>query len=154
MAQAEDLQKSFTAILEGLLRATDASRTTLRLDLAEAGFHVDDPAAEARQPDINALTGVTSLDQRALDTVRWMEKHRELLVQEKCEGADPAPPQALIEVYGVKAQMLGPIVRDGEMIGWISVHENRHTRRWSEQEIAALRGAVDQVHRALDGTAR
>lgn len=147
---ARHLQDGFNRILAKLLEDTRASRTTMRIDVPELGFRVDDPAGEARQPDVRALSGQTSLDQRALDTVRWMERHHDYLIQNQCRGADPAPPDALIEIYGVQAQMLGPVIRNGRLAGWISVHENRSVRTWTEAEVAMLKSAVAEVHALLD----
>lgn len=149
-AGANDLRQIFNKILDDLLTATAASRATLRIDIPAFSFHVDDPAGEARAPGVRPLSGETALDQRALDTVRWMEEHRDYLIQEKCRGANPAPPDALIDIYGVQAQMLGPILRNDELLGWISVHENRTTRAWSSEDIAALKEAVSEVNAVLD----
>lgn len=148
--RARRLRGAFADMLAELRAAVDASRTTLRIDLPELGFQVDDPAAEARARDVPSLLGQTALDQRSLETVRWMDAHHDYLIQERCEGADPAPPEALIRIYGVQAQMLGPIIRDSKLAGWISVHENRSTRQWTEGEIDRLKGAVAKVHESLD----
>jgi maleate isomerase len=147
---ATSKKQALQEIVSGLLRETHASRTTLRLDLHELGIGVDDPVAEACMPGVRPLTGETSIDQRNLNTVRWIEKHGVCLVQESCREADPAPPQALMDVYGVEAQMLGPVVRNGRLMAWLSVHENRSSRKWTEDEIAALQAAVARVHEVLD----
>lgn len=148
--RARRLKAGFADLLAELLAAVEASRTTLRIDVPELGFQVDDPAAEARASDVPSLLGQTALDQRSLETVRWMDAHHDYLMQERCQGADPAPPEALIRIYGVQAQMLGPIIRDGKLAGWISVHENRSTRQWTESEIDRLKEAVAKVHEFLD----
>jgi maleate isomerase len=148
--EREKMQQALQEIVSGLLEETDASRTTLRLDLPEFGIGVDDPVAEACMPGVRPLKGETSIDQRSLNTVRWIEKHGACMVQESCRDADPAPPKALIDVYGVEAQMLGPVVRDGKLAAWLSVHENRSSRKWTEDEVAALQSAVARVHEVLD----
>lgn len=147
---ARHLQDGFDRVLAKLLKETGASRTTMRIDVPEFGFQVDDPAGEAREPDVRSLLGQTALDQRSLDTVRWLDEHHDYLIQNQCRGADPAPPDALIEIYGVQAQMLGPVIRDGRLAGWISVHENRSVRTWTEAEVAMLKSAVAEVHALLD----
>lgn len=150
LEKARRLKSALDDMLAELLAAVDASRTTLRIDLPELGLHVDDPAGEARASDVPSLLGQTALDQRSLETVRWMDAHHDYLIQERCEGAHPAPPEALIRIYGVQAQMLGPIVRDGRLAGWISVHENRSARQWTESEVERLKGAVAKMHEILD----
>lgn len=143
--QPAAVRDELNRILADLLRTTEASRTTIRLDLPQFGFHVDDPAGEARTDAAPALTGQTALDQRSLATVRWLEANKVSLIQPDCANADPAPPEALMKFYGVKAQMLGPIIRDDKLVGWISVHENRTTRQWSEADVDSLTSALKQV---------
>jgi GAF domain-containing protein len=146
----EALRKAFDAILGDLLAATGASRTTLRLDDRAYGFHIDDVAGEALAPGEPSLRGQTSIDQRAAATAQWVEKNRRLLVQDDLSQGEPRPPEALVRLYGVRAQMLAPIERDGRLDGWISVHEARRTRHWSEQDRAAAMKAVAEVLRALE----
>jgi len=143
------LRKELDAILAELLTLTNASRTTLRLDDAGYGFHIDDVAAEAAAAGQNSLRGATSINQRAAATAQWVEKNRKLLVQDDLSSGEPRPPEALIRLYGVRAQMLAPIERDGRLDGWISVHEARTTRHWSAQDQEAVLHAAEQVLRAL-----
>jgi maleate isomerase len=138
------------AILADLLAATRASRTTLRLDSPEHGFHVDDVAAEARAAGEKSLRGQTSIDQRAAATAQWIERHRRLLVQDDLSAGDPRPPEALLRLYGVRAQILAPIVRHGRLDGWVSVHEGRRARRWTRRDRAAVTRAVARILRELE----
>lgn len=135
-------------VLTALLDATGADRTTLRLDVPEHGLHVDLTAAEALGDGIRSIRRDAGLDQRRLNTVEWLEEHRVPLVQPHFRD-DPHPPQALIDVYGVHAQMLSPVVRGDDMTGWISVHSMRE-RDWSDGAAAALAAAVDRIHGLLD----
>jgi maleate isomerase len=54
----------------------------------------------------------------------------------------------LIEVYGVNAQMLGPVSRGSEMAGWVSVH-SAVERTWSAADQEALSLASAQVSELL-----
>ena len=146
---AGTLRARLQKALEDLLAATSADRTTLRLDLPALELHVDLTVAEAVAPGVRSIRRDGSLDQRALNTVVWLEEHRKPLVQPHF-GDSPQPPEALKEVYGVRAQTLGPIVRDDEMPGWISIHSLRE-REWSTEDLAALAAATQRVHDALDG---
>jgi maleate isomerase len=143
------LRQELDAILAELLALTQASRTTLRLDDGKYGFHIDDVAAEAVGPGQNSLRGVTSINQRAAATAQWVEKTRRLLVQDDLASGEPRPPEALVRLYGVRAQMLAPIEREGRLDGWISVHEARSTRHWSAQDQEAALHAAEQVLRAI-----
>ena len=75
--------RSFDAILSELINTIDASRTTLRLDDATDGFHIDDVVAEALAPGENSLRGQTSINQRAAATAQWVEKNRRLAGAER-----------------------------------------------------------------------
>ena len=77
---------------------------------------------------------------------------KEILVQPNCETAEPRPPAALIEVYGVRAQMLAPVMGEDAVIGWVSVHETRGQRNWTAHEAieAGCRGDAEQTSEFLD----
>jgi maleate isomerase len=145
---AGTLRMRFQDALENLLSGTSADRTTLRIDLPGQDLHVDLTAGEAVARGVRPIRRDGSLDQRRLNTVLWLERHRRPLVQPHFR-ADPAPPDALVEVYGVNAQMLAPIERRGGLAGWLSVHSLRE-REWSEADQNALAEATWRVHDALD----
>ncbi|MBY8860252.1 aspartate/glutamate racemase family protein [Nocardia sp. CA2R105] len=145
---AGNVRNEFQRTVEALLDATGADRTTLRIDLPKLGLQVDLTAAEALRDGVRSIRRDASLDQRRLNTVEWLEKHRELLVQDHFRD-DPQPPIALREVYGVRAQMLGPVVRDEAMAGWLSVH-SLCEREWGEADRKSLNVAVDAIAQVLD----
>jgi len=136
---------TFQATIEGLLQRTGASRTTLRLD-REGFFPV---VAEALAPGIRSIADDTSIDLRASATFQSLERERVLLIQSDLLAADPAPPPELIELYGARAQMLAPVVRDDALAGIVSVHYAPGPREWTDDDVAALEEAVTQVHAKL-----
>jgi len=140
-----DLEKVLTSLLD----ATQASRTTLRIDIPERDFNVNVPVAEARTPGVKSLKSESSLDQRAAETVKWLERERRTLVQNDVYTDGPSPPQALIDIYGTRAQMLSPLFEEDHLAGWISVHQSGSTRQWKPKDVAALEGAIDAVRRIL-----
>ena len=143
LAQLED-------IMEELRKVASGSRTTLRIDIPAHNCEVDTVCAESVAPGIAELKLNSSLNQRSLATVQWLEANRRPLVQNDCANAPVKPPRALMEVYGVKAQMLICLTtRDNQMIGWISVHYVPGTRTWSEADIAALENAAARVRTVL-----
>ena len=87
----------------------------LRLDDARYGFHIDDVVAEALAPGENSLRGQTSINQRAAATAQWVETNRGLLVQSNLSVGEPRAPDVLIKLYGVRAQMLAPVERQGRL---------------------------------------
>jgi maleate isomerase len=137
-------------IIEELLQATHASRTTLRMDIPKQNCHVDAAVVEAAIPGTRSIKVDTSLDQRRLPTVKFLEEHLCNLIQDDCINAEVPPPPELIQVYGVKAQMLAPIVWDNQLIGWVSVHYIPSTRHWNEEDIAALEDGAKRVMTCLE----
>jgi maleate isomerase len=144
-------REPFQGILEDLLESTGASRTTLRLDLPDQDAGLDVVAAEALAPGVRSIRDDTAIrNLRGTSTVRFLEEHRRVLVQNDCSADDLAPPPELIEHYGVRAQMLAPIVREGRLAGVISVHYVPGPREWSAEDVAALQQATERVQRELD----
>jgi NAD(P)-dependent dehydrogenase (short-subunit alcohol dehydrogenase family) len=153
MKATADLAARLDAILTTLREATAAARCTLRIDLPERGIHCNDVAAEAIAAGVKSLRGQTSIDQRAADSIRWLDTHHRPLVQPDLSGSvEPAPPPELMSVFGVTAQMLGPVVRGGMLTGWISVHDEKGARRWTDVDVKALETAIGQVQCELDDT--
>lgn len=150
MISTEELVGKFKGILEELLAKTKASRTTLRLDVPERGFHVNGVVAEALASGVKSIATETSLQQRKSQTASYLEQHRKILVQSDCANAIPSPPKELMQIYGTKAQMLAPIVRGADMVGWLSVHYNPSTREWSRDDVVALEIALAATHKQLD----
>jgi maleate isomerase len=134
------LGDQLASICNQLLRDTGADRTTIRLDTDELGLRVDLTAAEAVANGTPSIAADSSLDQRALDTVRWLAANRRVLVQDQFSEA-PFPPPALVQVYGVKAQILAPILDGDALVGWVSVHST-HPRPWSGDDVAAAERAT------------
>jgi maleate isomerase len=142
------LEAALDVVLEKLLAETKGSRSTLRFDDAARGWQVNFPVAEALRPGVKSLRGQGSINQRGAPTVKWMEKHRQNLYQPDLSKADPAPPRALIEVYGATAQMLGPIFDEtGHLVAWISVHYVDGTHEFTDAHKAALDRAKAEVRR-------
>jgi uronate dehydrogenase len=137
-------------VMASLLARTRASRTTVRLDLAVRHMNVQRPAGEACAPGVNSLRDESSLDQRALETVKWIERERRTLVQHDF-SSDPKPPKALIEIYGVTAQVLAPIIVDQAMVGWVSAHQTGAARRWRDEDIAEAEQAAAECRRIMWG---
>jgi maleate isomerase len=142
------LRMRMQAVADQLRLDTGADRTTLRIDLPEAGCTVATCAAESCGPSVRSIRRDGSLPQRDLETVRWIDAHRTTLVQPDFSIA-PYPPQALRDVYGVNAQMLAPIVRGGEMVAWLSVHSMAE-RVWSDADQQALAAAARTVEAMID----
>ena len=138
---------SYDALAAELLEATRAGRVTLRLDTPGDVFPV---VAEACAPGVRSIRGATEIDLRAAKTFQYLEREQRLLIQRDCLTDEPVAPRELIELYGVRAQMLGPVLRDGRLAGIVSVHHPETPRDWTPLEIEALRRAAEVVTGTLE----
>jgi maleate isomerase len=140
---------AFREALEILRAETKAARTTVRLDLPARGWSVNTPCAEALAPGMRSMMGDGSIDHRRARSIRWIEKHRRLLIQGDVT-ADPAmaPPPALIQTFGAKAQIVGPLIgEDDYLVGWLSAHFAEGPRTFTKAQIAAFERARKAVSR-------
>lgn len=137
------MSDALQALVEETLAATQASRVTLRVDTPGAVFPV---VAEACGEGVRSIREATEIDLRAAATFQWLSREQRTLVQRDCLRDDPIAPQALIDLYGVRAQILAPLVRHGRLVGIVSVHHAATPRVWAASEIAAAESAA---HRAL-----
>ena len=150
LLQTGSLRIRLQPLVERLLEDTQASRTTLRVDLPERRLHVDRVVAEAVRPGIKSIRRDSSLDQLAMPTVKWIDEHRQLLVQNDFASHGPAVSPELVRVYGVEAQMLGPLIRRGRLAGWISVHQVGRRRVWSSSDQEVLQAACRAAEAILE----
>ena len=150
MINTDDLVARFKIVMADLLAKTNASRTTLRLDVEERGFSVNSVVAEALAPGVKSIAAERTMPQHKTQTAGYLEQHRKILVQNDCANAELQPPKELMQIYGTKAQMLAPLERGGRLAGWISVHYNPSTREWTPQDVTALEAAVASTQQELD----
>lgn len=129
--------------IDNLRLTTDGDRTTLRIDLPDLGLSVQTAAAESCGDGIRPIRTDTSLPQRRLNTVEWVAANRKPLIQNDFH-LPPEPPQALLDVYGVAAQMLSPVEIGADITGWISVHSVTE-RTWTPDDVAAIEAASQTV---------
>jgi hypothetical protein len=149
-SSAEEMAGCAEQVLAKLMTAAGADRCTLRFDDPARGWTVQLPCAEVLNRGAKSLRQENSVDQRAAATVKWLEANRRLLVQPDLSDTDAPAPAALLKVYGVRAQMLGPLFRDdGYLQGWISVHYLDLPGALGPEKVAALQEAVDAIARLL-----
>ncbi len=125
-------------VLAELFAALRPARTTLRMDVPGMNFPC---VAEVVADGQRAMTEDNSIDQRAAATATWVMETRKVLVQPDV-SAGPPPPEALVTAYGVRAQVLAPIVAGQESVGWLSVHSDR-PRAWTSEEVASIALAAE-----------
>lgn len=139
--------ESLRRLVDRLRAETGASRTTVR---GPAGGDPVALLAESLAPGVESMAdGQQPAVITAAPTYVVLSETKAILVQDDCVNEGPEPPRSLVERYRVRAQMLAPVLHDGEMIGTISVHQQDATRHWTEADIAALKRAQDDVTAVL-----
>ncbi|HZO96178.1 MAG TPA: GAF domain-containing protein [Gaiellaceae bacterium] len=136
------------AILADLLALTEASRVTLRQDLP--GEHAFPVTHEALAPGAGSLRGERTIDLRTQPVALEVAAGRQV-VQDDCETALDDPDfHRMREVYGgLGAQIVTPVLRDGAVIGIVSVHQLGRPRLWTGAEIVACRDAAARLAELL-----
>lgn len=135
------------AILSELMRRTGAMRCTVRIDHPARGLSVNVPCAEVLAPGARSMLPNSAVDHRRARSLRSVEANRRTLVQGDV-FADPylAPPPALAEIFGTRAQMVAPLIgADNYMFGWVSAHFSDGPRSFSPDDVAAIEEARDAV---------
>jgi GAF domain-containing protein len=132
--------------LEQLRSALTVARVTLRLDVSGLNFPV---IGEALAHGTRSIRQDDTVDQRGAATAQWVMRHRQTLVQPDVLGTDPPPPQALVELYGVGAQILSPVARGGSVVGWVSVHASS-PRKWSAHDVDLVDATARDLARSAE----
>lgn len=129
-------------VAEDLRARLAAMRVTIRLDDTPG---VEMPVkAEAIVPGTLAIASIPLTGVRASGTARWVERERQVLVQDDIAASSAVPVTQLTERFGVRAQLLAPILGDGALIGLLSVHSGQ-VRSWTAAETAAAEQAAATV---------
>ena len=152
MAESETIT-AFRRVAEHLRTGTGASRTTIRVDCEPLGLEMEAVAAESRDSSARALEGQRTPSVREGAAVRWLAKHRRTFVMEDClDPWDPevAPEDYVIELYGIRSEMVAGVFRGDEMVGIVSVHYTRGARSWSDDDVAMMESACAEVLALLD----
>ena len=141
-------------VLDALRRDINSGRTTVRLDDCGLGFHVDTVAAESLSDGVHSIRTQNSLDQKNAAAVKWLEKNRRPFVMNDCLNPwDPevAPEKEVIETYGIRSEMVAPVIKDGDLVGWVSCHYTKGAREWNDDEVARIDTACSAVREILVG---
>lgn len=135
------------ALVEQLRLMFDVGRCTLRLPI-DGTFPV---VHEALAPGVGSIVGDTEVDLRGQPVVRAIAQERRQVVQDDCRRAydDPAF-QRMLDVYGgLGAQIVTPVLVDGELGGILSLHDIGGPRPWTEEETDLAAGAARLAARIL-----
>jgi len=135
-------------ILSDLLVGLGASRVTLRQNLP--GDYAFPVTREALAPGVGSLMEERTIDLRTQPVAIEVAAGRQV-VQDDSAAAydDPAFHEMRARYGGLAAQVVTPVVRDGEVIGIVSVHDLTAPRRWTDDEIASCDAAVARLAQIL-----
>jgi len=143
METREHDDSALEEIAQRLRQTTHASRVTIRGPEApgEVGTTL---LAESSASGVESMADAPQAGIAEAPTYVFLRTELRPLLQDDCRD-DPLPPRMLTERYGVAAQMLGPLLHDGNLVGTVSVHEVGQARHWTSEDAAALDTAVGEV---------
>ena len=139
---------AFRDITDRLRADTGASRTTIRVDSARLGLDVETVAAESRADGVLALEGRRTPGVRDGAAARWLRDNRRPFVMDDCLNPwapEVAPEDYVIELYGIRAEMVCGVFDGDDMVGIVSVHYTRGPRAWSDADVTMIERACDDV---------
>jgi GAF domain-containing protein len=136
-------------IVERLLREMQASRVTLRQNLP--GEVLLPITHEALAEGVESIRDGAGVDLRGQPVVRALDETRAQVVQDDAAAASPDPAfQRMREAYGgLGAQIVTPVLRDGRLVGALSVHHLGGPRRWTRDELALAARAAEAAARLV-----
>lgn len=136
-------------VLRELLAATGASRVTLRRDLpGDVAFPVTD---EALAPGVGSLRGERTVDLRTQPVALEVRAGRQVVQDDSARASDDPAFRRMLDAYGgIGAQIVTPVVVEGEVRGIVSVHHLGEARRWTDAEVAAATEAAGRVAGLLE----
>src|SRR5262249_52554387 len=105
--------------------------------------------AEACAAGVARIAAYRTEGIRESESFRWIARERRVLVQDDIASSPLTPPPAVQARYGVRAQLLVPVLSDGEFVAIVSIHETRGVRGWSADEVEEAVRIADDVASAL-----
>lgn len=136
MSDGETLE----ALARTLRLATGSSRVTIRICIGDQ-FPV---AAESCGERVASLRDV-QIDPRGSATFEFLSVQRRVLIQDDIRTHELAPPPEVVATYGIRSQMVAPVIVRGELGALISVHDVTGARIWTGAEQEALERAAAEV---------
>jgi GAF domain-containing protein len=135
-------------ILDELLATLGASRVTLRRDLpGDYAFPVTD---EALAPGVGSLRDERTVDLRTQPVVPILQRGEQVVQHDTRAAFDDPAFHRMLETYGgLAAQIVTPVLVDGELKAIVSLHQLGSTRTWTEDETATCTRAAARVAERL-----
>jgi GAF domain-containing protein len=135
-------------LLDELLRATGASRVTLRRDVpGPSAFPV---VEEALAPGVGSLRDEHTVHLPSQPVVLEVQAGRQVVQEDSASAFDDEAFRQMLAAYGgLAAQIVTPVVVDGRLEAILSVHQLGEPRQWTEDEIAAATATAERVGAVL-----
>ena len=136
------------SVLRELLESTGASRVTLRRPRpGDPPFPV---VEEVLAPGVGSIRDERTVNLPTQPVVLEVQRGRQV-VQDDCAAAydDPAFQRMLDAYGGLAAQIVTPVLRDGELAAIVSLHQLGAPRTWTEDEIATATKTAERVGELL-----
>lgn len=136
------------AVLEELRAGLDADRVTLRRNVpGDYAFPVTD---EALAEGVASLRDERTVDLRTQPVVPILQRGEQVIQDDSRSAFDDPAFQRMLAAYGgLAAQIVTPIVVDGELAAIVSLHQLGEPRAWSDVDAEACRRAADRVRELL-----
>lgn len=135
-------------MLERLLSQLGASRVTLRQ--SAPGEHAFPVTHEALGPGAGSLRDERTIDLRTQPVALEVAAGRQVVHDDSAAAYDEPAYHRMREVYGgLAAQIVTPVVIDGQVVGIVSVHQLGSPRRWSAEEIESCSATAAELAELL-----
>lgn len=142
------LPNEINVLLQGLLEQTGGSRVTLREDVP--GDYAFPVTHEALAPGVPSLRAERTVDLKRQPVVPLLRNGQQVVQDDSGAAFDDPAFQKMLEAYGgLAAQIVTPVVRDGRLVGIVSLHQLGTPRRWTADEIEAASLAAEGVGELL-----
>jgi len=144
---------AFRRIADRLRADTGGSRITIRVDCPSLSLEIETVAIESRDDSARALEGQRTPNARESAAVRWLCANRRTFVMDDCLNPwDPevAPEYYVINLYGIRSEMVSGVFRGDILVGVISVHYTKGPRSWRDEEVGMIDAACREVLAVLD----
>ena len=140
-------------IVNQLRADTGASRTTIRVDCPALGLEMASVAAESLDDGARSLKGQRTPNVHGSAAVRWLRANKRTFVMEDCLNPwnpEVAPEDYVIELYGIRSEMVSGVFQGEALIGVVSVHYTKGVRTWSDEEVGMIEAACRAVRDIID----
>lgn len=125
--------REFQEDVDRLRRELAASRIILRLETPGAFYPV---VAESVADGIRRVAAGPEPDFSQAPTFLFVTGEKRPLIQDDCLGHPLSPPPDIVGHYGVRSQLLVPVVRGKRFVGVVGIHVAEGPRAWTDDEVA------------------